>query len=243
MNPRTEKLYCKYWSQHPHPYKILDGLLSSEIVQGMDVLEQGCGRTAPLLSKLAGSGARLYGVDLVDFTIDRPGLTLIKSSVTDLPFDDNKFDLIFSRSVMEHVENPKRAYLESFRVLKSGGQWVFLTPNRWDYVSIISRFVPNRLHGKLVSCTEGRHEEDVFPVVYESNSWRQIQRLCLETGFEIKRFDYLGQHPSYLSFSPALYLLGTAYEKLLLSTNLLRGVRGWLFVVLQKSGEKSLVKK
>ena len=52
-----------------------------------------------------------------------------------------------------------------------GGRWIFLTPNRWDYVSIISRLVPNRFHGKVVHLTTGREEDDVFPVVYESNSW------------------------------------------------------------------------
>jgi SAM-dependent methyltransferase len=177
---------------------------------------------------------------LVDFTIDRPDLTLVQSSVTDLPFADNKFDLIFSRSVMEHLEQPKRAYEEAHRVLKDGGRWIFLTPNRWDYVSIISRIVPNSLHGKIVNYTVGTHEEDVFPVVYESNSWGQIQRLCRETGFEVKTFEYLGQDPTYLGFSSTLYLLGTAYEKLLLSTPLLQGLRGWLFVVLQKSSNKKI---
>lgn len=240
MSSRTDKLYRKYWGHHKHPYKKLDEVIFGAIKEGMDVLEQGCGRTAPLLRNLSSTGARLHGVDLVDFTIDRPDLMLLKSSITDLPFEDGKFDLVFSRSVMEHVEHPKRAYEEAHRVLKAGGQWIFLTPNRWDYVSIISRIFPNHLHGKLVSYTEGRHEEDVFPVVYESNSWGQIQRLCRETGFEIKKFEYLGQHPVYLGFSPTLYLLGTAYEKLLLSTNLLRGLRGWLFVILQKSADKSL---
>jgi SAM-dependent methyltransferase len=240
MNSRTEKLLAKYWGQHQHPYIKLDEVIFSSIKEGMDILEQGCGRTAPLLCKLSNTGARLHGVDLVDFTIDRPDLTLVQSSVTDLPFADNKFDLIFSRSVMEHLEQPKRAYEEAHRVLKDGGRWIFLTPNRWDYVSIISRIVPNSLHGKIVNYTVGSHEEDVFPVVYESNSWGQIQRLCRETGFEVKTFEYLGQDPTYLGFSSTLYLLGTAYEKLLLSTPLLQGLRGWLFVVLQKSSNKKI---
>jgi SAM-dependent methyltransferase len=237
MNPATEKLYWKYWSHHKHPYRKFEAILSEKIKPGMHVLEQGCGRTAPLLHKYIDSGALLYGADLVDFTVNHPKIKLEKSSIEKLPFDDNEFDLLFSRSVMEHVSNPHNAFREAFRVLKKGGQWIFLTPNRWDYVSIISRMVPNRFHGKIVNITEGRDESDVFPVVYKSNSWWQISRACNETGFRICTFDYLGQDPQYFSFNPALYLCATVYEKVILSTEMLRGVRGWLFVVLEKPND------
>ncbi len=234
INPETEKLYYKHWGNHLHPYRRLEAVLSDEIKPGMQVLEQGCGRTAPLLKKYRHVGAKLHGVDMVDFTSDHSDIHLLKSSIEDLPFQAEEFDLIFSRSVMEHVERPEHAFREAFRVLRKGGRWVFLTPNRWDYVSIIARLIPNRFHGKVVNLTEGREEEDVFPVVYKANSWWQIDSACKHTGFRIKSFDYLGQDPQYFGFSPLLYRIATVYEKMLLSTEYLKGIRGWLFVVLEK---------
>jgi hypothetical protein len=104
----------------------------------------------------------------------------------------------------------------------------------WDYVSVISRMIPNRLHGKIVKYVQGRPEEDTFPTVYGCNSRGQVRRLCSDQGFEIAEFRYLGQHPAYLTFNPVLYYLGTLYEKLILSSDLFAGVRGWMLVTLTK---------
>lgn len=38
-----------------------------------------------------------------------------------LPFKDSSFDYVISDQVIEHLENPKKALLESYRVLKKGG--------------------------------------------------------------------------------------------------------------------------
>lgn len=234
IKPRVEKLYNKYWIKHEHPYRKLEAVLTESIKPCINILEQGCGRTAPLLNKYRHTGAMLHGVDLVDFTSIHPNMNLVKSSIEDLPFKADEFDLLVSRSVMEHVNNPKLAYNEAFRVLMKGGRWIFLTPNRWDYVSIISRLVPNRFHGKVVHLTTGREEDDILPVVYESNSWWQINDACKSAGFRNQTFDYFGQHPQNFGFNSLLYRIATVYEKMILSTELLMGVRGWLFVGLEK---------
>ncbi len=38
-----------------------------------------------------------------------------------LPYKDNSFDFVISDQVIEHLENPKKAIRESYRVLRSGG--------------------------------------------------------------------------------------------------------------------------
>ena len=45
------------------------------------------------------------------------------------PFDDNTFDFVFSKSVLEHVYNTENIIKETFRVLKPGGKTVQLTPD------------------------------------------------------------------------------------------------------------------
>ena len=45
------------------------------------------------------------------------------------PFEDNSFDFIFSKSVIEHVYNTDNFLDESFRVLKPGGIVVLMTPD------------------------------------------------------------------------------------------------------------------
>jgi SAM-dependent methyltransferase len=46
-----------------------------------------------------------------------------------LPFEDNTFDFIFSKSVIEHVYNTDNFLDESYRVLKPGGIMVLMTPD------------------------------------------------------------------------------------------------------------------
>ena len=47
----------------------------------------------------------------------------------DLPFDDNEFDFIFSKSVIEHLHSPHYFISGAFRVLKPGGIAVIMTPS------------------------------------------------------------------------------------------------------------------
>lgn len=48
-----------------------------------------------------------------------------------LPYEDSSFDWVFSKSVIEHVENTDRFMKEIFRVLKPQGRAVIMTP-AWE---------------------------------------------------------------------------------------------------------------
>ena len=54
----------------------------------------------------------------------------VHGSATDLPFDDNEFDSIWTVWTLEHVPNPERALQEMRRVVKPGGI-LFLAPS-WN---------------------------------------------------------------------------------------------------------------
>lgn len=236
MKKGVQWIYDRMWLRDKHPYVVLEETISPFIAQGRTVLEHGCGYTAPLLRRYMDRGANLIGADVVEFVGQEPGLTLYNADIGALPLESNSVDLVFSRSVMEHVVEPGKVFRETHRVLKPGGSWVFLTANRWDYVSVIARLVPNRFHGKLVHQTEGRAEKDVFPTTYRSNSYPQIQRWANESNLSIERFEYLGQHPQYFQFSTVCYGVASIYEKFILAVPGCRFVRGWLLVQLTKSG-------
>lgn len=92
----------------------------------LKILEIGCGPGA-----LAGALRRWYpnaeitAVDrdsnFIRFAKEREkGITFLECDVTDLPFADNRFDVVISNTVSEHIE-PAMFYKEQFRVLKTGG--------------------------------------------------------------------------------------------------------------------------
>ncbi len=55
-------------------------------------------------------------------------LAAIKADITDLPFKDNEFDVVFCNHVLEHVTDDKKAMQELYRVLKKGGLGIFQIP-------------------------------------------------------------------------------------------------------------------
>ncbi len=52
----------------------------------------------------------------------------IKADITNLPFEDNSFDVIFCNHVLEHIPDDTQAMKELFRVMKPGGWGVFQIP-------------------------------------------------------------------------------------------------------------------
>ena len=177
-------------------------------------MDAGCGRTVPVLRKYIGRASRLIGVELVEFTDVPNGIETIRADLASIPVPSASIDVIMSRSVFEHLEDPASVYREFARILKPGGRLIFLTANMWDYATLVARVVPNRFHPAIVARVEGREEADVFPVCYRTNTHLAVARLAVDASLEIEDFRYLGQYPNYFMFNAALFLLGTGYDKL-----------------------------
>ena len=52
----------------------------------------------------------------------------IKADVTNLPFENDTYDVIFCNHVLEHIEEDKKAMRELYRVLKKDGMGIFQIP-------------------------------------------------------------------------------------------------------------------
>jgi SAM-dependent methyltransferase len=234
MTVLAERLLKKYFGAQLHPYRIFENEVQRLLRPEHTLLDAGCGRGAPVLLKFSGRAAKLIGVDLVDFESGISGVELIQSDLGHMKIDSGSVDLVMSRSVMEHVANPLEVYTEVSRVLKPGGYFVFLTPNLWDYASIIAKLVPNSMHPKIVARTEGRAPEDVFPVVYGTNTRSAVHKWAECTGFDVVTCEYLGQYPGYFMFNGFFFLIATGYEKVISRFEALAFLRGWIFVVLRK---------
>jgi SAM-dependent methyltransferase len=122
-----------------HPYRIFEQTILDYLDRSQTVLDIGCGRRAPNLIRLRGRARVLIGLDVVEFAIREPDLLLRTGSVCQMSgIETNSIDLAYSRSVMEHIEDAERAFSEICRVLRPAGRYIFLTPNFWDYASLIA---------------------------------------------------------------------------------------------------------
>ena len=237
MTALAQRLKDRFFRQD-HPYQIFEAEVDRRLAPGHALLDAGCGRTAPVLEKYRGRASRLIGVDAVQFLPRAGGLELYCCDLENLPLQADSVDIVMARSVMEHVTEPAKVYAEIYRVLKPGGYFIFLTANLWDYASLIAKIVPNRLHPGIVSKTEGRREEDVFPIAYKTNTRRAVSRWSSQTGFDLVSFTHLVQYPSYFMFNGFLFLLAAGYEKLINHISTLNFLQGWILVTLRKPPEQ-----
>jgi len=79
------------------------------------------GETSNYLSAFGNVTSVEYEKDCCAFVKETLGLDFINASITELPFEENKFDLVTAFDVIEHVAEDQLAVNELFRVCKPGG--------------------------------------------------------------------------------------------------------------------------
>ncbi len=231
----TKKLQEKYFQPSDHPYNKYENKIKSVSNNFVTILDAGCGRGAPILSKFKDKAQKLIGVDLEEPLETLNKIHYIKGDISNIDIPSNSIDIVISRAVLEHIVNPDSVFREINRILKPKGNFIFLTPNLYDYVSIASKIIPNKFHKAVVSKTEGRTRNDVFPAYYKANTYKAIKRLSDTNKFTIESFEWLGQYPSSFMFNSYLFLIGTMYEKIISKFEFFNFLRGWLLVHLKKS--------
>jgi ubiquinone/menaquinone biosynthesis C-methylase UbiE len=232
----THRLRDRYFRPEDHPFRLYERRIEDLLTPESVLVDGGCGRTAPVLKGYVGKAARLIGVDPIEFDREAcgPDIELVQAGLDATGLPDGEADLVVSRALMEHVQDPAATYREVFRILKPGGRFMYLAPNLGDYGSLAAWMIPNRMHPWIVEKTEGRSPQDTFPTYFRANSRRAVNRLAEQSGFGVERFEYLGQYPAYLMFNPVAFLVGTAYEKVISSVSALGFLRGWIMVQLRK---------
>lgn len=64
--------------------------------------------------------------DIQDLSQNPNGLSYIQSDACSLPYENNTFDLVYSKSFFSHVWNHSKALDEQIRVLKPGGKLIII---------------------------------------------------------------------------------------------------------------------
>lgn len=95
------------------------------------LLDVGCGR-GDMLNAFKQSGLHVNGLELLDYNAELiAGIEVAYANFENqsFPFPDDTFDVVFSKSVVEHLHNPENFLRESRRILKPGGRIITLTPD------------------------------------------------------------------------------------------------------------------
>ncbi len=109
------------------------------------MLEIGCGR-GEFLESFQKEGLICQGVDLSDYCAKNKKdlkVACLDLSKENLPYEDNYFDVVYHKSLLEHFWSPDKIMKETQRILKPGGKVIILTP---DWVSQMKIFYEDFTH-------------------------------------------------------------------------------------------------
>ena len=130
---QTNYAHKKFSNQYD--FKLIRYILElGEINSGENVLDLGCG-TGSFKSVFEASNFTYYGVD-IDNNDELNNIQKCDMASQSLPFEDNSYDLIFFKMVIEHltIEEISNCLSEAIRVLKPKGNLIVITPDwKWTY--------------------------------------------------------------------------------------------------------------
>ncbi len=120
----------------------LDRLI--DITPPQKIAVTGCGPVPETIRTLKSEGYEVTGIEPIPEYVKNANKyleeenTVVKGWCESIPAEDNSFDIIFCKSVLEHVDSPEKSLDEFFRILKPGGVVYIATENRHRF-SIVGR--------------------------------------------------------------------------------------------------------
>jgi ubiquinone/menaquinone biosynthesis C-methylase UbiE len=117
--------------------------------RGKALLEVGCGIGTDLV-RFARGGALVTGVDLSETALDLARTNASLAGVScelrlangeALPFEGDRFDVVYGHGVLQYTAEPRRMIEECRRVLKPGGTAIFMVYNRISWLNALSKLM------------------------------------------------------------------------------------------------------
>ncbi len=195
-----DKSYVLVAREAAHQFRVADGLqdfIERYELSGARALEVGAGS-----GTLQDQVEDYTGLDIAENARRFFHKPFVAGSATDLPFDDNSFDLIWTIWTLEHVPDPESALVEMRRVVRNGG-YLYLQP-AWNNPTWASEpfvgvpFKRLRLIDKL-RATAIRATDNWFYLAAHTYPTRALRRLTASLS-PPTRLRYRGMTPNYNAY-------------------------------------------
>ena len=191
--------YANYQESEKHPFFTeLKSFINKYQLHKKQCLEIGCGR-----GTFQDLVPDYVGVDISGTVKKYFHKPFYQASATQLPFEDNTFDAIWTYAVLEHVPNPEKGLMEIRRVLKDNGILILLAA--WQCRSWAAEGYPVRpysdfdFRGKLIKALIPIRNSLLFrsAFIFPRRLIRSVGFLLSKKSFELK---YKELYPNYTHF-------------------------------------------
>ena len=161
-----------------------------ELKKGSNILDLGSGDQF-LMNEFKKRGISYFSLDIKDLDFEKDKFS----------FESNKFDLVISLAVLEHLKNPDLFLEESRRVLKNESYLFLSTPN-WKYskdifyddVTHVKPYSPESLNEIL--CIKSFKDVKIMPNLRCKSKW------WYEGRFKFFKANYLVPFTNNIKFIP-----------------------------------------
>lgn len=157
----TKGFYEELEAYRYERFKYLPRVVDYAAYEGKRLLEIGCSVGIDLI-QFARHGADVTGVDLAEkplamarqnFSLNGVAGEFLTMNGENLQFDADSFDVVYVCGVIHYTNDTEGMIREAYRVLKPGGEAIFMTLNRFSWLTLISRLSGIRLeHGRSPVC-------------------------------------------------------------------------------------------
>lgn len=190
---------------------------------GMRVLDVGAGAAPSVDAADRPEGVEWVGQDIVASELAKAPEGaydgVVVGSITEHdPALDDRFDLIVSRFVFEHVTPLPEAIEHLRRALVPGGRLIALLSGRWSAQALLNRVVPTKLAERTMGHTIDRDPETIFPAHYDHCDRAGLERTLAGWRRAEVRSYFCGG--GYFKFSPTVLAAYIGVEELVAR-------RGW----------------
>jgi SAM-dependent methyltransferase len=162
--------------------------------QSLQILEAGCGSLSHF--NFPGSDHRIVGIDISPEQLDKNKNIneKILGDIERYPLEQDRFDLIVSWEVFEHLDDPALALENLAQALRPGGLLIIAAPNPVSMKGIVTRITPHIFHIWVYryifnKANAGLPGYAPFPTTYRKSMFPDsLQRFARSRNFDVPLF-------------------------------------------------------
>lgn len=135
----TASIFCNEISEDDGRYKVIKNVIEGKDQKSpLNILDLGCGKGRYLKHLVVDFPKNsYYAVDLstnvMKYFLELTGVEKQQGNLTNIPYADDSFDIVYTCEALEHAIDTDRAISEMARVTKTGGIIVIIDKNKEMY--------------------------------------------------------------------------------------------------------------
>jgi SAM-dependent methyltransferase len=175
------------------------------------LVDGGCGKER-FLERYSNRFENCIGIDFnIDDTKNNgKNIHYIMGDLESIPLKTDSIDVFLNNFVIEHIEHPKKFFMEVYRIMKVNGILIIWTPNGNSISGLVIRLLPLSSTKNLKKVFFGVPSH---PTYYLSNSPLKLDRILRNCGFKKVKMDMIDS-VFYFSESRVVRLLHSIFIKL-----------------------------